>query len=102
MTAYGKLVRDGIPDLIRREGFTPRVRVLPDAAYREALREKLWEEVAEYLESGELMELADILEVVYALAEADGHDRAALLRAYTEKHEARGGFAGRYYLIAKE
>ena len=102
MTMYGKLVRDNIPDLIHRDGFTPQVRVLPEAAYREALLEKLKEEVSEYLESGELMELADILEVVYALAEADGHNRGALLRAYTEKHEARGGFARRYYLIAKE
>lgn len=102
MTAYGKLVRDGIPDLIRREGFTPQVRVLPETAYREALTEKLREAVAEYLEGGELMELADILEVVYALAEADGYDRETLLRAYTEKHEARGGFSRRYYLVAKE
>lgn len=102
MITYGKLVRDNIPDLIRREGFTPQVRVLQETEYREALTEKLKEEVSEYLESGELMELADILEVVYALTEADGHDSEALLRAYTEKHEARGGFARRYYLIAKE
>ena len=40
----GKLVRDGIPDIIRAAGQQPTVHVLDDDAYRDALLNKLLEE----------------------------------------------------------
>ena len=50
----------------------------------------------------DLEELADILEVVFALAEANGHSKEDLLSAYREKHEMRGGFSSRIFLISKQ
>ena len=47
-------------------------------------------------------ELADILEVVYALTEDLGHTRQELETVYNRKHEARGGFRDRIFLISKE
>ena len=47
-------------------------------------------------------ELADILEVVYALADAIGCDRKTLLDTYEKKHQARGGFADRVFLMETE
>ena len=102
MTEYNKLVRDKIPQIIEAQGEVPVTRVLADGEYRTALGEKLEEEVAEYRESHELSELAVILEVVYALCEADGHTLGELADAYVQKHEARGGFAKRVFLIAKK
>ena len=64
MTEYGKLVRDKIPQVIRAQGETPHIRVLEGPEFHDALERKLQEEAAEYLESRELTELADILEVV--------------------------------------
>ncbi|MDD6200028.1 MAG: nucleoside triphosphate pyrophosphohydrolase, partial [Firmicutes bacterium] len=64
---YQKLVRDKIPELIAAGGETPVIRVLEDGEYLSRLEDKLEEEVAEYRQSGEPEELADILEVVYAL-----------------------------------
>lgn len=98
---FNKLVRDKIPQIIEAQGETPVTRVLEDGEYQAALGQKLREETAEYLESRELAELADILEVVYALCEADGHTLGELTDAYLKKHEARGGFAKRIFLISK-
>lgn len=98
---FNKLVRDKIPQIIEAQGETPVTRILGEEEYHAALEGKLREETAEYLESHELAELADILEAVYALCQADGHTLAELTAAYEEKHQARGGFADRVFLIAK-
>ncbi|WP_068271309.1 nucleoside triphosphate pyrophosphohydrolase [Aldersonia kunmingensis] len=42
----GKLVRDGIPDLIRADGRTPATRTLSSHAFLAALLDKLVEEAA--------------------------------------------------------
>ena len=99
---YNKLVRDKIPELIRNQGELPHIRILSDAEYSDALVQKLNEETAEFLTEKNLEELADILEVVYALTEDLGYTKAELLQAYEQKHEARGGFQDRIFLISKE
>ena len=101
MTLYEKLVRDKIPEMIRAGGETPHVRILEDQEYRVHLEAKLDEEVTEFHRDQNLEELADILEVVYALADEMG-GREELLRLYQKKHEVRGGFRDRVYLIGKE
>ena len=97
-----KLVRDHIPDLIRASGEEPVTRILNDAEYLAALETKLDEEVAEYNADKSLEELADILEVVLALAEAQGGTRDELLSVYQSKHDARGGFEKRIFLEGKK
>ena len=99
---FNKLVRDRIPAIIEAGGERPVTRILNDEEYLRCLEQKLDEETAEYHEGKNLEELADILEVVYALAEAGGHSREELLTVYEKKHEARGGFADRVFLISKE
>jgi len=69
----GKLVRDKIPEIIRAKGEVPSTRVADSAEYRELLLAKLSEEVQEFLASdGDPEELADVLEVVMALADGLG------------------------------
>lgn len=99
---YNKLVRDKIPEIIRRQGETPVCRTLSDEEYILCLEKKLDEEVAEYHESGDIEELADILEVIFALCKAQGRTKEALMAAYQRKHEERGGFAQKVFLIAKQ
>lgn len=95
---YDKLVRDGIPDMARARGATPSVRVADDGEYLRRLTDKLREETAEFCDSGEPEELADILEVVYALGTAKGLSAPALEDLREKKREARGGFDGRIIL----
>ena len=99
---YNKLVRDKIPDMIKEQGEVPHIRILPAEEYTHALEQKLDEETAEFHKEKNLQELADILEVVYALAEDLGSTKGELLRIYEQKHEKRGGFRERIFLISKE
>lgn len=99
---YNKLVRDRIPDMIRQNGEKSVVRVLEDQEYRHCLEQKLDEEVGEFHQDRNLEELADILEVVYALAESLGASTEELLEIYQTKHQQRGGFKERFFLISKE
>ncbi len=98
----GKLVRDKIPMLIESSGEKPIVRILEEEEYRRCLEAKLDEEVAEFHSDRNAEELADILEVVYALAETIGCTKEALLACYEKKHAQRGGFRDRVFLEGKE
>ena len=97
----GKLVRDKIPALIEASGETPIFRILDQLEYRRCLEEKLDEEVAEFHSDRNAEELADILEVVYALAEAIGCTKEELFACYEKKHAQRGGFQERIFLEGK-
>jgi predicted house-cleaning noncanonical NTP pyrophosphatase (MazG superfamily) len=90
-----KLVRDRIPEIIRTTGVEPVTRIADDAEYRGLLRAKLVEETQEFLDSEEPHELADVLEVVLALADELGVDRDELEQLRVAKADERGGFAGR-------
>ena len=100
--SFNKLVRDKIPQMIESKGEKPVIRILDEEEYLTGLETKLKEEVSEYLESRELEELADIMEVVCALSVANGHSIEELQSAYQKKHDERGGFSKRIFLIGKE
>ena len=87
-----KLVRDRIPSMIAAEGRVPYVVQLKGRKLKEALREKLIEEVGEYLDSDDVEELADVAEVLKALAELHGLSSAELEALRTRKRNERGGF----------
>lgn len=94
----GKLVRDRIPEIIWREtGVYPDVRQLNDEEFHAALVDKLYEELNEYEDSGEIEELADVYEVLRALAL---HHKSAksFMSAVIDKEFKRGAFHKRYWL----
>jgi predicted house-cleaning noncanonical NTP pyrophosphatase (MazG superfamily) len=93
-----KLVRDKIPDIIRASGKECEIEILSGEDYIKALDAKLDEEVAEYHESHSLEELADIFEVILAIAYARGYSGSALIDARTDKFTERGGFFKRILL----
>lgn len=95
---YGKLVRDRIPQIIREGGAEPVTYIAGSEEYRNRLRDKLGEEVAEFLEADDAEapeELADVLEVVHALAADLGVDARQLEKIREIKASRRGGFADR-------
>lgn len=94
--SQGKLVRDKIPRIIRSKGLEPVIYTASTEEYGTRLRDKLREEVEEFLASdNDPEELADILEVLYALAEQAGTDRQQLEKLRVTKADERGGFADR-------
>lgn len=98
MTYYHKLVRDKIPEIIKATGKTCTCSVLSEQEYLSLLDAKLNEEVAEYQESGSLEELADILEVIRAIAAARGSSFDEVETIRNAKREKRGGFEQRILL----
>lgn len=103
MPVYNKLVRDRIPEIITKQGKTLSTRVLNNEEYLTKLHKKLLEETNEFLEaesSAEAVEeLADIMELIHALAEVHGVTFEQLEQVRTEKAAKRGGFKERMYLI---
>lgn len=97
---YNKLVRDRIPEIISASGRRCDIRTLSDEEYLGTLKAKLREEVAEYEQSGELEELADILEVLHALAAAGGAEPGQLEEVRRRKAQARGAFEKRIFLAS--
>jgi predicted house-cleaning noncanonical NTP pyrophosphatase (MazG superfamily) len=94
--AEGKLVRDRIPEIIRARGEEPIVHAISGEALLDALIAKLAEE-SEELRSAAIAdqaeELADLLEVVRAIALHLGIDLQELEEVGASKREERGGFA---------
>ena len=89
---YYKLVRDRIPEIIEADGKTCVCETLSDEDYLTLLDQKLNEELTEYQESKSLEELADLLEVMQAVAKARGWTLEELERGRANKAAERGGF----------
>jgi predicted house-cleaning noncanonical NTP pyrophosphatase (MazG superfamily) len=91
-----KLIRDGIPKIAADNGDPLTVRTASPTELPILLRMKLAEEAVEVIDaspSGLLEELADVIEVVHALAALHGHTPADIEHARAEKAAARGRFA---------
>ena len=97
----GKLVRDLIPDIVRRDGPTPIVEQAPPAEFGERLVAKLREEVEEFAASGEVDELVDVMEACFAAAARLGVTPKALGELARAKRERRGGFGRRLVWLGK-
>lgn len=101
----GKLVRDGIPDIIRAQGGVPLTRTAQPGEYTALLRAKLREEAAEAAEAGprELAgELADVLEVVIAIADDAGLSPGQLEATREATAAIRGRFTQRIVWMGNE
>ena len=95
---YNKLVRDKIPEIIRKRGDTPVTHVAGEKEYWQKLLEKLGEEVAEFAKDSNIEEFADILEVLDAVAEHKGFDKKTVQEVQRKKADERGGFKKRIIL----
>jgi predicted house-cleaning noncanonical NTP pyrophosphatase (MazG superfamily) len=93
--SYGKLVRDRIPEIITAKGKEAHVRTLQASELFEALMAKLGEEADELRRAepdSQLEELADLREVLAALAATLGYSDEQVEQAAREKRARRGGF----------
>jgi predicted house-cleaning noncanonical NTP pyrophosphatase (MazG superfamily) len=103
MKEYNKLVRDRVPEIIKDSGETPHIKILSDdTEYMMELYLKLDEEVDEFKENLNIVELADVLEVVYSLGKCFNVSEKELDAIRQQKALSRGGFEGRTYLTSVE
>ena len=102
MKVFNKLVRDKIPEIINRNNEECNTRILDDKEYLQELNTKLQEEVKEYLESGEVEELADIEEVLRAILDAKKTSYNEFENIRLNKVNKRGAFKNKIFLISTD
>ncbi len=97
----GKLIRDKVCEIDRALGITPCERVMEIDEYAERLKEKLIEEANEVIEASSeeelIVELADLMEVMYAIAATKNFTPQDIENARIAKKLERGGFEGRVF-----
>lgn len=93
MKIYNKLVRDNIPQIIQAQGDYCEFEIVSDKnKLIQLLETKVMEEWQEYIDSKDISEIADTIEVLFSLAERKGTTRNQLLELMNEKTKQRGGF----------
>ncbi len=95
---HNKLVRDRIPEIIKKKGDDAATHLANDEEYGQKLKDKLNEEVMEFIHNGDEQELADVLEVIYAICEHKGIKKKDLENIRKKKRQERGGFARKIIL----
>lgn len=98
MTKYHKLVRDKIPEIIKKNKEVPKFHIANKEEYWGKLKEKLTEEVEEFLMHDSKEELADILEVIEAIYKFKDFDKKEIDRIKKKKAEKKGSFNERIIL----
>src|SRR3990170_1169260 len=84
-----KLIRDKIPEILEGKGVKYVTHTAHDGEYWEMLKEKLTEEVKEFIEFQSEEELADILEVIDAICEFRRINRDELESLKIDKRKKR-------------
>ena len=106
MPTYNKLVRDKIPNVIETTGKKYTTTILSDEDYIKELKKKSFEELEEYMNTKNnedaLEELADVLEIIHALAAYHGSSIDQVEQIRKEKEEKRGGFREKIFLVEVE
>lgn len=94
-----KLVRDRIPEIIKKDGKVAVIKVVKnDEEYYKRLLEKLQEEINEFIETPNIEEAADILEVFNALIEFKNINIDNVINERIKKFLLKGGFEKRIVL----
>ena len=96
---YNKAIRDKIPEIIQKDGHTCNTKTLSDEQFLIEIEKKLSEEVTEFQNDKNPEELADILEVIYRVAQLRGVSKEELEKIRIKKSEERGGFEKNLFLI---
>ena len=99
MASYNKAIRDKIPEIIEKTGHSCNVKTLSDMEFLLEIEKKLSEEVNEYQNDHSPEELADILEVIYRIAQLRGVTREDLENIRIRKVQERGAFQKNLFLI---
>lgn len=103
MIIYNKLVRDKIPEIIKKDNKQCVTEILNDEKYTIELKKKFIEEMDEYqsakTDDEALEELADILEIIQSLAKVHGSTINKVEAIRKEKAKKRGGFEDKIFLV---
>jgi predicted house-cleaning noncanonical NTP pyrophosphatase (MazG superfamily) len=95
---YNKLVRDKIPEIIKKDNQNPVTHVATDKEYFKKLKEKLKEETDEFIKEDTKEEFVDILEVIHAISDFKKFNKQEINNLREEKAKERGRFKDKVIL----
>ena len=100
---FNKLIRDKIPEIIKKNGSNSKTRILDNEEFKKELLKKIVEESQEVLETNgdkkELTkEISDVLEVINYLTDVFELDRQEIEKIRKERKDSRGGFDKKIFL----
>lgn len=95
---YNKLIRDNNVKIMEEKGCKVTYEILDDEQYGKELDKKLKEEVEEYLEDYSIEEMADVMEVIYAILEYRETTMQDVEKVRLEKRNKKGAFKERVFL----
>ncbi len=96
---YDKLIRDKLPEIIlKKDGIAVKTHQANDIEFWEKLREKLVEEAKEFQDSGDIEELADVLEVIAEIVLFKKFHQEQIEKVKKDKLRSKGGFKKRLIL----
>lgn len=97
---YKKLVRDKIPENINSmKGRKCNYKILSNYEYLKELDKKLFEEAHEFVEEHSIEELADLMEVIFAIMKDRNISIEDIENARKIKNSKKGSFNDKIYLI---
>jgi len=103
---YDKLVRDRIPEIIRKAGEIPTFRILNDKEFFAALRAKIPEEAEELLSASSskeiVNEIVDLLELLDEIMAQMGISKLEICTLRRSKNKKRGAFKNKIFLEKTE
>ena len=99
---YNKLIRDKIPEIIKKDNAVPKISELNDKEFKIALKEKLVEEAKELLvaktDEEILNELSDVLQLIESIALNNNLSITQVEKQKEKKKQERGGFDKKLFL----
>ncbi len=95
---YNKLVRDKIPENIKKKGERVISHTATEKEYWQKLKEKLSEEAEEFKKNESIEEFADLLEVIDAIAEYKKFSKKDIESIRKAKANEKGLFKNRIIL----
>ncbi len=95
---YNKLVRDKIIGIVEAKGGQATFHIADRAEYWQKLKEKLREEVEEFMEAESQEEMADVFEVINAILKEKGWGIEDIVAVQKTKRAEKGGFDERIIL----
>ena len=99
---YNKLIRDKNVEIMEKLGHKVEYEILNDERYNEELDKKLKEEVNEYLADYSVEEMADVMEVIYAMLDYRGMKMEDVEKVRIEKRNRKGAFKNKVFLRTVE
>ena len=93
-----KLVRDNIPNIIEQQGDKPDLVILDSFDYYNELKKKLTEEVTEFTNSDDVIELCDLIEVISAILDYKNINNKEFEEMRSKKNKSNGKFKNKIFL----